>query len=96
MPNITAIIPAFNEEIPIGSVVISTLEHVDHVIVVDDGSDDRTSEIAGIAGAEIIKHHENQGKGAALKTGFDSINDVDIVVTLDGDGQHNPEEIPKL
>ena len=56
MPNITAIIPAFNEEIPIGSVVISTLEHVDHVIVVDDGSDDRTSEIAGIAGAEIIKH----------------------------------------
>ena len=74
----------------------STLEHVDHVIVVDDGSDDRTSEIAGIAGAEIIKHSENQGKGAALKTGFDSINDVDIVVTLDGDGQHNPEEIPKL
>jgi len=96
MPNITAIIPAFNEEIPIGSVVISTLKHVDHVIVVDDGSDDRTSEIAGIAGAEIIKHHENQGKGAALKTGFDSIIDVDIVVTLDGDGQHNPEEIPKL
>jgi len=96
MPNITAIIPAFNEEIPIGSVVISTLEHVDHVIVVDDGSEDRTSEIAGIAGAEIIKHHENQGKGAALKTGFDSIIDVDIVVTLDGDGQHNPEEIPKL
>ena len=96
MPNITAIIPAFNEEISIGSVVISTLEHVDHVIVVDDGSDDHTSEIARIAGAEIIKHHENQGKGAALKTGFDSINDVDIVVTLDGDGQHNPEEIPKL
>ena len=96
MPNITAIIPAFNEEIPIGSVVISTLKHVDHVIVVDDGSEDRTSEIAGIAGAEIIKHHENQGKGAALKTGFDSINDADIVVTLDGDGQHNPEEIPKL
>ena len=96
MPNITAIIPAFNEEIPIGSVVISTLKHVDHVIVVDDGSEDRTSEIAGIAGAEIIKHSENQGKGAALKTGFDSINDADIVVTLDGDGQHNPEEIPKL
>ena len=44
----------------------------------------------------LLSTHENQGKGAALKTGFDSINDVDIVVTLDGDGQHNPEEIPKL
>jgi glycosyltransferase involved in cell wall biosynthesis len=96
MSNITAIIPAFNEELAIGSMVICTLEHVDQVIVVDDGSEDRTAEIAEIAGAEVIKHSKNKGKGAALKTGFDSINDTDIVVTLDGDGQHNPEEIPKL
>ncbi len=94
--NITAIIPAFNEEIPIGSVVISTLKYVDQVIVVDDGSTDRTAEIAEAAGAEVIKHTSNQGKGAALKTGFQSVGDRDIIVTLDGDGQHNPADIPRL
>ena len=95
-PNVTAIIPAFNEEIPIGSVVLSTLKYVDQVIVVDDGSSDRTAEIALMAGAEVVKHPVNRGKGAALKTGFQSVGDRDIVVTLDGDGQHNPGEIPKL
>jgi glycosyltransferase involved in cell wall biosynthesis len=95
-PNVTAIIPAFNEEIPIGSVVLTTKKYVDQVIVVDDGSSDRTAEIAEAAGAEVISHRSNQGKGAALRTGFQAIGDRDIVVTLDGDGQHNPWEIPKL
>ena len=94
--NVTAIIPAFNEETTIGSVVLSTLMYVDQVIVVDDGSSDRTSVIAEAAGAEIIQHKSNEGKGAALRTGFQAIGDRDIVVTLDGDGQHNPMEIPKL
>ena len=70
---------------------------VNHVIVVDDGSEDRTAEIAELAGAEVISHSFNQGKGAALKTGFESVNgNTDIILTLDADGQHNPEEIPKL
>lgn len=93
---VTAIIPTYNEELAIGSVLITTEKHVDHVIVVDDGSTDRTVEIAKLAGAEVIEHQENLGKGAALKTGFDAVKEADIIVILDGDGQHNPDEIPKL
>jgi len=96
VPCITAIVPAYNEELTIGSVVISASEFVDHVIVVDDGSTDHTAEIAEIAGAEVIKHPQNRGKGAALKTGFEAVKDADIIVTIDGDGQHNPREIPLL
>ena len=96
MKKTAAILPAYNEEIAIGSVVLKTKKYVDHVIVVDDGSDDSTSEIAQIAGAEVIKHISNKGKGAALKTGFKAVNGYDIIVTLDSDGQHNPNEIPKL
>ena len=96
MMKTAAILPAYNEEISIGSVVLRTKKFVDHVLVVDDGSDDSTSEIAQIAGAEVIKHSTNQGKGAALKTGFKAVNGYDIIVTLDSDGQHNPTEIPKL
>jgi glycosyltransferase involved in cell wall biosynthesis len=94
--HVTAIIPAYNEELAIGSVVINTSGFVDHIIVVDDGSGDRTAEIAEKAGAQVIRHTENMGKGAALKTGFDAINKTDIVVTIDSDGQHNPQEIPLL
>ncbi len=93
---ITAIIPAYNEEKTIGSVVLGTMQHVSRVIVVDDGSSDKTSEIASLAGAQVITHPSNQGKGAALKTGFQSVNDADIIVTLDSDGQHEPAEIPRL
>lgn len=96
MVNITAIIPAYNEESTIGSMVIVSKNYVERVIVIDDGSIDRTSEIAEIAGAKVIKHPENLGKGAALRTGFSQIGDTDIIITLDGDGQHNPAEIPKI
>ena len=68
---VIAILPAFNEEISIGSMVLHAREHAERVIVVDDGSSDRTAEIARFAGAEVIRHPKNMGKGAALKTGFD-------------------------
>ena len=90
-----AIIPAFNEEVAIGSVVLLSREHVDEVLVVDEGSTDRTASVAEMAGARVLRHHKNLGKGAALKTGFQA-TDADVIVTLDADGQHDPAEIPKL
>ncbi|MGI6483690.1 MAG: glycosyltransferase family 2 protein [Methanobacterium sp.] len=93
---ITAIIPAYNEEKTIGSVVLGTQQHVSRVIVVDDGSSDQTSQIAKLAGAEVLVHPVNQGKGAALKTGFEAAKDSKIIVTLDSDGQHDTGLIPKL
>jgi glycosyltransferase involved in cell wall biosynthesis len=71
-------------------------KYVDEVIVVDDGSIDRTSEIAKLAGASVKRHQFNEGKGAALKSGFEASRRADIIITLDGDGQHDPDEIPKL
>lgn len=94
--SIVAILPAFNEEVAIGSMILRTRQHADRVIVIDDGSRDHTAEVARMAGAEIIQHSENKGKGAALKTGFESLNGEAIIVTLDTDGQHDPAEIPKL
>ena len=96
MTKLTAILPAYNEELCISGIVLGSKKYVDHVIVVDDGSTDNTAEIAKLAGAEVISHHSNSGKGAALKTGFEAAKGSDIVVTLDSDGQHNPQEIPKL
>jgi len=95
---ITAILPAYNEEISIGSIVLHARQHADQVVVVDDGSSDRTSEVAKLAGAYVIRHPKNMGKGMALKTGFEyvSLNGAKVVVTMDSDGQHDPEEIPKL
>ncbi len=95
---ITAILPAFNEEVSIGSVVLHTRQHADHVIVIDDGSTDRTAEVAQLAGAKVIRHLCNMGKGVALKTGFEYVrqNGAEVVVTMDSDGQHDPEEISKL
>ncbi|MCZ7357397.1 MAG: glycosyltransferase family 2 protein [Candidatus Methanoperedens sp.] len=91
-------LPAFNEEVSIGSLVLHCRQHADCVIVVDDGSKDHTAEIAEMAGAKIIRHPANKGKGAALKTGFElaAQNGTKVIVILDSDGQHDPEEIPKL
>jgi glycosyltransferase involved in cell wall biosynthesis len=95
---ISVILPAYNEEISIGSMVHLTRLYADRVIVVDDGSSDRTAEVARKAGAEVIVHEVNKGKGGALKTGFKTAVTLsaDIIVTMDSDGQHNPAEIPKL
>jgi len=91
------VIPAYNEELTIGSVVALAKKYGD-VLVVDDGSVDRTSEIAKEAGAVVIRHERNMGKGYALRTGFEYAlsRGYDVIVTLDADGQHNPDEISLL
>lgn len=90
--------PAFNEEKYIAKTIIGCRKYVDKVVVVDDGSTDRTSEVARLAGAEVIRHPENRGKGTALKTGFEAAakNGTEVIVTMDADGQHDPAEVPKL
>lgn len=90
------IIPALNEEAAIGDVVRTSKRYVDDVLVIDDGSSDRTSQIAEDAGARLIKHPINLGKGVSLRDAFGEVSGYDIVVTIDGDGQHNPDEIPLL
>ena len=97
-PKIIAAIPCLNEEAFIGDIVTRAKKYIDKVIVVDDGSTDNTFEAAQAAGAEVIKHKTNQGAGAATKTAFEVAkrSHTDILVTLDGDGQHNPDEIPQL
>jgi glycosyltransferase involved in cell wall biosynthesis len=91
-------IPAFNEEHLIGDVVKNSLKFVDHVVVCDDGSNDRTSENAENAGAYVIQHTHNKGKGAALQSLFKYAkhHNSEIIVTMDGDGQFIPDEIPLL
>jgi glycosyltransferase involved in cell wall biosynthesis len=96
MSGITAVLPAFNEEVSIGSIILQAKQYVDQVVVIDDGSSDHTAEVAELAGAKVIRHQLNMGKGAALKTGFHSLNGSDIIITMDTDGQHNPADIPKL
>ena len=91
-----AIIPAYNEELAISAIIKMSLKFVDYVLVVDDGSTDRTSQIAKDAGARVIKHYNNLGKGVSLKDAFAEVRGYDIVVTIDGDGQHNPNEMPEL
>ncbi len=93
-----AVIPCLNEENFIHDVVVKTIKHVDKVIVVDDGSKDATARVAQEAGAEVVSHPRRQGAGAATRTGFETALNygADIVVTLDGDGQHNPDEINRL
>jgi glycosyltransferase involved in cell wall biosynthesis len=96
--NIVAVIPAYNEELAIGSAIIRTTQFVDKVIVIDDGSKDLTSSIAEHSGAEVIRLSKNHGKSYAVLRGFDRARQLnaDIVVMLDGDGQHHPEEIPSI
>jgi len=93
-----ACIPAYNEENHIARVVLQTLKFVDKVIVCNDGSDDMTGEIASTVGAIVLTHERNMGKGAAVKTMWEAANkmEADIIVTLDGDGQHDPSDIPKV
>ena len=96
--NVMVGIPAYNEESAIESVIAGSIPHATSVIVVDDGSSDQTSAFALRAGATVIRHTRNSGKGLAVATLFDyAIKEhADILVLLDGDGQHDPDEIPRL
>ncbi len=97
-PKIVAAIPCFNEARCIGSVVIKAKKFVDSVIVIDDGSTDATAEIAAEAGAAIHRHSQNRGYGAAIRSAFAKGRqlDADVLVILDGDGQHDPNDIPNV
>ena len=95
---IIAALPAYNEEIAIGSVILRAKKHVDRIIVIDDGSSDATALVAELAGADVVRHDVNRGKGVALKTAFEVAieHGADILVVLDSDGQHNPDDIPRV
>ena len=93
-----ACIPAYNEESSIQDVVKKSIPHVDKVVVCDDGSTDNTAKLAKEAGATVITHDKNQGYGAAISTLFDYARkqNAQIMITIDGDGQHDPDQIPLL
>jgi glycosyltransferase involved in cell wall biosynthesis len=92
---VVALIPAYQEGARIAEVVAGARRHLP-VIVVDDGSSDGTAARAAAAGATVLAQHPNAGKGAALRTGFRAALEqgAEAVITLDGDGQHDPDEIP--
>jgi glycosyltransferase involved in cell wall biosynthesis len=93
-----AAIPCYNEERFIGSVVLRSRPYVDQVVVVDDGSADDTGKVAELAGALVLRHESNRGKGVAVATAFEHAKRTgcEALVLLDGDGQHNPADIPRL
>ena len=93
-----ALIAAYNEAEAIGAVVAGVRAHVAQVIVVDDGSADDTAARAGAAGAEVVRHPANRGKGAAVRTGLAVVLERPFthVLLLDGDGQHDPGDAPAL
>jgi glycosyltransferase involved in cell wall biosynthesis len=106
-----AVIPAYQDEKHIGDIVRRTRERLDHVLVVDDGSSDQTAQRAREAGAEVIVHNQNRGKGEAIKTALTRWlaaaspsrrtvggpdQEITWVILLDSDGQHLPEEIDRF
>lgn len=95
---IAVVIPALNAEPTVGAVVRGALEHLDEVVVVDDGSTDATAARAREAGARVLVHPRNFGKGRALATAFEDLfsRGFDAVITLDADGQHRPDQIPRF
>lgn len=92
------VIPAYNEELTIADVVRGAVKIADRVLVVDDGSRDRTAALAKEAGALVVRHAVNRGVGAALGTGIEAAVrlDADAVVTMDADGQHRAEDAARV
>ena len=97
-PRVVAAIPCFNTGPFIADVVSRARRYVDEVIVIDDGSSDGTAEKARAAGAVVVRHKANRGYGEATKSCFEEAkaNGADVLVALDGDGQHDPDDIPAL
>src|SRR3989475_11267228 len=95
---VLAAIPAFNEGPTIGSVVLRAKQYAEEVVVIDDGSKDDTAEIAALAGAHVIQHARNLGKGTAIRTAwlFARERHPEALVLLDGDHQHDPKDIPRI
>jgi glycosyltransferase involved in cell wall biosynthesis len=98
---IALVIPAFNAESSLAELVNRLHNAIGDVqiIVVDDGSSDRTNEVAISVGAVVLRHQKNRGKGAALQTGFDFLNkqaEIEFILTMDADLQHQPEDVPKF
>ena len=93
-----AVIPAYHDEKHIGDIVRRTGQQLDHVLVIDDGSNDGTAQRAREAGAKVIVHNQNRGKGEAIKTGLRHCltREVTWLILLDSDGQHLPEEIERF
>ena len=96
--NYSVIIPAYNEAKTIGQVVREASEFVNDILVIDDGSVDKTAQIVEEAGGKVIKHSTNLGKGMALRTGFDYVSQkgYDLIATMDSDGQHQPSDLPRF
>jgi glycosyltransferase involved in cell wall biosynthesis len=97
-PFIVVGVPAFNEERTIARVVLKTQKYADKVVVCDDGSTDLTADIAESLGADVVRHGQNLGYGAAIRSLFSRARELgaDVLVTLDADGQHDPGEIPNV
>ncbi|WP_198378271.1 glycosyltransferase family 2 protein, partial [Neoroseomonas rubea] len=98
--SLVVVMPAFQEAETIGPLVARVLDAMPGtpLLVVDDGSTDGTGAIAAAAGAEVVAAPANEGKGAALRRGMRAAlaRGADYVATLDGDGQHRPEDLPRL
>jgi glycosyltransferase involved in cell wall biosynthesis len=96
--HVAALVPAFNEADTIAAVVSGARAHVAAVVVVDDGSTDGTASLAREAGADVVSHRLNRGKGHAVRTGLAHVLDGPFthVLLMDGDLQHRPDDIPKL
>ena len=97
-PKVIVGMPAFNEGKYLGSIVLLARQYADEVLVVDDGSADNTARVAELAGAVVVRHSQNKGYGNAIRSILSEAKkrNADILVILDADSQHNPEEIPSL
>ena len=96
--HVCLLLPAYNEAKTIGQIVREASEFVNDILVIDDGSVDKTAQIAEEAGGKVIKHSTNLGKGMALRTGFDYVSQkgYDLIATMDSDGQHQPSDLPRF